>query len=182
MKERPRQYSRSGRAKAVADIVPDIGRAAFRRYGFVQSSVVSRWPEIVGETYAEVSAPESIRFQHGKRGEGVLTVIVEGAYAVMVQHVAPEIIERVNRFFGYRAVARIAIRQGRVEPRRAPSPRALKLEDLPADMSASLKPIVDDGLRACLESLALRLCASEGPPVISNLSPLNLPISTEKLR
>jgi hypothetical protein len=40
---------RANRARAVSDIVPDIGRAAFRRFGFVQSSIVSRWSEIVGE-------------------------------------------------------------------------------------------------------------------------------------
>jgi hypothetical protein len=36
---------RSNRARAVSDMLPDVGRAAFRRFGFVQSSVVSRWPE-----------------------------------------------------------------------------------------------------------------------------------------
>ena len=53
--------------RAVADMLPQIGNAAFRRFGFVQSAVVSRWPEIVGARYAEVSAPESIRFPAGKR-------------------------------------------------------------------------------------------------------------------
>ena len=49
--------SRAKRARAVSDMLPDVGRAAFRRFGFVQSSVVSRWREIVGERYAAVSAP-----------------------------------------------------------------------------------------------------------------------------
>src|SRR3546814_16632213 len=43
--ERPR----GGEARAIADLVPDIGRTAFRKFGFVQSSVVSRWREIVGD-------------------------------------------------------------------------------------------------------------------------------------
>src|SRR5262245_19758032 len=98
---------RALRARAVSEMVPEVGRAAFRRFGFIQSSVVSRWPEIVGERYAGVSAPESIRFPAGKRSDGVLTLVVEGAHAPMMQHVAPEIVERVNRFFGYQAVARI---------------------------------------------------------------------------
>src|SRR3546814_7784348 len=66
------QKRRSGKSRAMADIVPLVGRAAFRRFGFVQSSVVSRWHEIVGDRYAEVSVPESIRFPQGKRGEGTL--------------------------------------------------------------------------------------------------------------
>lgn len=107
---------RGGSARAVADMVPDVGRAAFRRFGFVQSSVVSRWAEIVGERYAGVSSPESIRFPHGRQADGVLTLRVDGAHGTMMQHVAPAIIERVNRFFGYTAVARIAIRPEAASP------------------------------------------------------------------
>ena len=91
---------RSNRARAVADLVPDVGRAAFRRFGFIQSSIVSRWREIVGERYAGVSAPESIRFPVGKKSNGVLTLMVEGAHAPTMQHDAPVIAERDNRFFG----------------------------------------------------------------------------------
>ena len=36
--------------------------STFKRFGFVQGAVVSRWAEIVGERYAKVSTPESIRF------------------------------------------------------------------------------------------------------------------------
>src|SRR5262245_49610029 len=46
-KARPYERPRGGPAKPVAELVPQIGRAAFRRFGFVQSSVVTRWPEIV---------------------------------------------------------------------------------------------------------------------------------------
>jgi hypothetical protein len=56
----------------VSELLPDVGRAAFRKFGFVQHAIVSRWNEIVGERYARVSAPESIRFPQGKRAEGVL--------------------------------------------------------------------------------------------------------------
>jgi len=154
---------RSGRARAVADMLPDVGRAAFRRFGFVQSSVVSRWAEIVGERYAGVSAPESIRFPVGKRSEGVLTLAVEGAHAPMMQHVAPTIVERVNRFFGYPAVARLVIRQGaapKPEPRRAPP----SLKPVPVELGDSLRAIADPELRACLASLAGALAATSGTP------------------
>ena len=50
-----KQYNRprGGGAKPISDLMPQIGRSAFRRFGFVQSSVVSRWPEIVGEAPIE---------------------------------------------------------------------------------------------------------------------------------
>lgn len=155
--------------RAVGDIVPDIGRASFRRFGFVQSAVVSRWAEIVGPRYADVSAPESIRFPPGKRSDGVLTLAVSGAHAAVMQHVAPEVIERVNRFFGYTAVARLVIRQGvaaKPEPRRAPP----SLRPVPIELGESLNVIADPELRACLANLAGALAASEGAPVFEERS------------
>jgi hypothetical protein len=136
-------------------MLPEIGGAAFRRFGFVQSSIVSRWREIVGERYARVSSPESIRFPHGKRSCGVLHLVVEGAHSTMMQHVAPTIVERVNRFFGYPAVERVQFRQGMVQLRKA-KPRAAppSLRPLPAELGESLRAVADPELRACLEALA----------------------------
>lgn len=145
---------RQRRARAIGEMLPEIGRASFRRFGFVQSSIVSRWPEIVGERYAQVSTPEDLRFPHGKRSNGVLRLTVSGAHATMMQHIEPEIIERVNRFFGYPAVARIAIRQGQVSPRPETRPVALALKPVPQSLGDSLREIDDPELRACLEGLA----------------------------
>ena len=150
--------ARQNRSRAVAELLPAVGGAAFRRFGFVQSSIVSRWAEIVGERLAGASAPESIRFPHGRKGDGTLTLVVRGAHAPMMQHVAPEIIERVNRFFGYGAVAKLQIRQGEVAsrtPRKAPP----SLRPVPAELGEGLKAIGDPELRAVLESLAAGVAA-----------------------
>ena len=161
--------ARANRARAVADIVPDVGRAAFRRFGFVQSSVVSRWTEIVGERYAHASAPESIRFPHGKREDGVLTVVASGAHAPMMQHVAPTVIERVNRFFGYAAVSKVVIRQGSLPaapPRATPAPSV----PIPTDLGDSLRTIADPELKTVLESLARGVAAARDIPVLGKVS------------
>ncbi|HEY0414337.1 MAG TPA: DciA family protein [Allosphingosinicella sp.] len=154
-KKQAGEAPRANRARAVSDMLPAAGGAAFRRFGFVQSSIVSRWREIVGERYARVSSPESIRFPPGKRSSGVLNLVVEGAHAPMMQHVAPVIVERVNRFFGYQAVERVQFRQGIVQvakarPRIAPP----SLRPIPAELGDSLRGIADPELRACLEALA----------------------------
>lgn len=162
---------RSRRARAVSDMLPDVGRASFRRFGFVQSSVVTRWREIVGERYAGVSTPESIRFPHGKRSEGVLTLVVEGAHAPMMQHVSPVIIERVNRFFGYPAVERVAFKQGIVKVAKAKARMAPpSLRPIPAELGDSLRVIADPELRACLESLARGVAASEGQAAFNEVT------------
>jgi len=160
-REEPR---RALRARAVSEMLPAIGGAAFRRFGFVQSSVVSRWQEIVGERYGGISAPESIRFPHGKRSQGVLNLVVDGAHAVTMQHVAPDIIERVNRFFGYPAVARLHVRQGRVRAARAKQVTApAENRPLSAEIGDSLRSIADAELRMCLEALAQGIAAQDAP-------------------
>jgi hypothetical protein len=148
--------------RAVSELVPAAGGAAFRRFGFVQSAVVSRWREIVGPRYASVSSPEAIRFPPGRKSGGALLLVVEGAHAPLMQHVAPEIVERVNRFFGYAAIGKVQFRQGlvqqaRVKPRPAPA-----LRPVPAELGDSLRAVADPELRACLESLARGLGSGEG--------------------
>jgi hypothetical protein len=161
---------RARRTRAMADLLPAAGGAAFRRFGFVQFSIVSRWQEIVGARYAAVSTPESIRFPHGKKSSGTLNLVVEGAHAPMMQHVAPFIQERVNHFFGYEAVARIAIRQGLVQVEKTrvrPAPPSLRPVSIPVDMKESLRDVADPELRLCLESLARSLTAGDGAPAVA---------------
>ncbi|WEK47512.1 MAG: DUF721 domain-containing protein [Candidatus Andeanibacterium colombiense] len=156
--ERPR----GGQARAIADLMPDIGRSAFRRFGFIQSSVVTRWPEIVGPRHARNCAPESIRFPPGEKSGGILQLVVTPAHAPLIQHVIPEIIERVNRFFGYNAVARVKLRQGEVKapagkPPAGGSAAAPVLKPIPMELGDSLRDIGDPELRTVLESLARSL-------------------------
>jgi hypothetical protein len=161
---------RARRMRAVSDLLPDAGGAAFRRFGFIQSSIVSRWREIVGARYAAVSSPETIRFPPGKKSKGVLTLIVEGAHAPMMQHVAPTIIERVNRFFGYPAVERLSFRQGIVQVEKAkPRTAPASLRPIPTELGDSLREVADPELRACLESLARGLVSGEGAPVVTTI-------------
>ena len=157
---------RTRRSRAVAEIVPGIGRAAFRRFGFVESAVVQRWSEIAGETYARHSAPDSMRFPAGKRAGGTLTIVCEGAFAPTLAHVEPQLIERVNRFFGYAAIAKIAIRHGEPAKRRGPVPAPDASIPIAPDVGDTLRTVTDPGLRATLESLARRIGTTSGPPKI----------------
>ena len=155
---------RSCRPRAAGELLGDVGGQSFRRFGFVQSSIVSRWSEIVGERYSKASSPESIRFPAGRKSSGVLTLPVDGAHAPLIQHVIPEIMERVNRFFGYKAVARVKLRQGEVKPPRADAPATAppSLKPIPMELGESLRDIGDPELRTVLESLARSLGAKEG--------------------
>ncbi|MDT0574768.1 DciA family protein [Croceicoccus sp. F390] len=159
-----RGRARGGSAQRIADLMPDIGRTAFRKFGFVQSSVVTRWTEIVGDRHASISAPESIRFAAGQKADGVLNLVVLPAHAPMMQHVCPELIERVNRFFGYRAIIRIKMRQGAIQPRASVADtkpdriRASQGAKISAEMGDCLRDVADPELRKVLESLAQSMC------------------------
>ncbi len=111
--------------------------------------------------------PKSIRFPQGRKAGGALTLLVEGAHAPLIQHLAPLIIERVNRFFGHAAIDRIVFRQGKppAPPARIERPA---LRPVPKELGEGLREIADPELRACLESLASQIAASGGPPSLAS--------------
>ena len=175
-KRKPEEDSpRSCRPRAAGELVGDIGGQSFRRFGFVQHSIVSRWSEIVGERYGKVSCPESIKFPTGKKAGGVLTLLVDGAHAPLIQHLTPMIVERVNRFFGYAAINRIVFKQGK-PPAPAPRPERPQLRPVPKELGEGLREIADPELRACLESLAAQIAASSGLPSLSTEDDEPIPV------
>ena len=166
---------RSCRPRSAGELIGGVGDRSFRRFGFVQSSIVSRWAEIVGERYARVSSPESIRFPTGRKAGGVLTLLVEGAHAPLIQHLTPLIVERVNRFFGYAAINRIVFRQGKpMAP--PPRPDRPQLRPVPKELGEGLREIADPELRACLESLAAQIVATSGPPLLLEDAEAAIPV------
>ena len=160
--ERPR----GGEARAISDLVPEIGRTAFRKFGFIQSSVVSRWREIVGDRLADVTQPAMIRFPAGQKAGGTLHLTISGAHAPMLQHVAPDLMAAVNRFFGYAAIAHVRMTHGQVTPAPPVQPPAM-LKAVPAELGDSLRDIGDPELRTVLERMAAGLGAAPKIPRIS---------------
>ena len=177
--EHPRKSAegspRNGRARRAGEMIGDVGGMAFKRFGFVQSAIVSRWSEIVGERYAKVSSPESIRFPAGRKSGGVLTLLVQGAHAPLMQHLTPLIVERVNRFFGYEAVTKLVFRQGKPAAPAKPPPRP-QPGPVPHELGEGLREIADPELRACLESLAGRIAATSGPPSLDAPATMCIPV------
>ncbi|MCL6742023.1 DciA family protein [Sphingomonas sp. RB56-2] len=177
--ESKEEAPRVGHVRACGDLVSDIAGITFKRFGFMQGAVVSRWAEIVGERYARVSTPESIRFPAGKKSGGTLTLSVEGAHAPLIQHLGPLIIERVNRFFGYEAVTKVAFSQGRIPRARSPIERP-PLAAVPKELGEGLRQIADPELRTVLESLAGKLAGSRGAPAVDKLPSTPIPIIRSK--
>ena len=113
----------SNRFRNAAPLAALVGKTigdALKRQGFASVEIVTQWQEIVGEDLARRSEPMKLTWPRRDDPDsvGILQIRVEGGYALEIQHLQQIIIERVNRYFGWRCVGRIAIRQGPVSPRR----------------------------------------------------------------
>jgi hypothetical protein len=122
-------------AAPLADLVGKTVGDAFARQGFAAVEIVTHWQDIVGEDLAKRSEPMKLSWPRRDDPDsvGVLQIKVEGAYALEIQHLQPVIVERVNRYFGWRCVGRLAIRQGpvsvrRKRPARSKQPAAEEIE------------------------------------------------------
>lgn len=87
-----------------------FGTAASRQ-GFAVADVLIRWPEVVGEALSGLCHPVRVAYGRGRNLGATLVVEVEGARGPEVEMMAPRIIERVNAFYGYRAITRLSISQ-----------------------------------------------------------------------
>lgn len=105
------------KTKSIAEAVKKASDRAFRRYGFSQREIVSRWPDIVGPALADCSMPERLTFPRDEKRGGTLYIRVQGSMALELQHFEPIVIERINSYYGYQAVERLVYRHGPVPAR-----------------------------------------------------------------
>lgn len=83
--------------------------------GFSGLEIIENWPEIVGADLALGIQPEKLTFEKQSRINGTLHVkSAGGAFALLFEHHRQEVIDRINSFFGYPAVAFVRITQGKL--------------------------------------------------------------------
>jgi hypothetical protein len=134
---------------------------AARACGFATVGLLSEWPAIVGAELAQFTMPDKVVWPRRRddaeqdpapkahRIEGAILVLrVEGPRAIEVQHRSGKILERVNSYFGYRAVAEMRILQAPVA-RKAARPAAPPPPIDPAALPRTAE-IEDQGLRGAL--------------------------------
>jgi hypothetical protein len=160
-------------AKPLRELLGKVVGDTFKRQGFASAELVTRWTEIVGAEIAACSEPikmqwprppsPSLRATAGRpdasrhdpaweRPPGTLILRVQGPAAIEIQHLANIICERVNRFLGWRAVERIALRQA---PLRRATRKSRPAVDpvAAAAIAASLASVADEDLRQALARL-----------------------------
>lgn len=150
----------------VGNLLNKVAGAALRRQGFAQIEIVARWPAVVGELLARYSAPERISFPVGEQAGGTLYIRTDGAFALELQHLEPLVIDRINSFYGFPAVARLAIRQGplpKINTRKVFSARPLSTDER-NNLEQSLNTTTDEALKQALSSLGEAVIGSAPPP------------------
>jgi hypothetical protein len=126
---------------------------AARARGFAEASVLADWATIVGTALALRCEPVALSFAGGRRQGGVLELRAGGGAALELQHAAPQLIQRINDYFGFRAVGRLRVLQAPTVGRRQPAPprpRPTLGPDEEALVAQTTASIRDDGLRAAL--------------------------------
>lgn len=125
--------------------------------GFASTELIARWAEIAGPEIAAHSEPMKINWPRGMGDAApepaTLVLRVEGPAALEIQHLSAVILERVNRFFGWQAIGRIALRQAPLRRREPPTPPPPPDPETAGRIAASLPAIEDDDLRQALARL-----------------------------
>ena len=125
--------------------------------GFASTEIIARWTDIAGPEIAAHSEPMKITWPRAVGEDSpepaTLVLRVEGPAALEIQHLSAVILERVNRFFGWQAIGRLALRQAPLRRRAAKPPPASPDPEAQARVAATLPQIEDDGLRAALARL-----------------------------
>lgn len=145
-------------AKPLATLLGGVFADVYARQGFAARELVTRWAEIAGTDVARFSEPLKIQWPPPVEGQpqepATLVLRVEGPMALEIQHMSDIILQRVNRFFGWNAVNRLALRQAPLsrpaaarKPPPPPSPEAV------AQVARTLDSIADEDLREALARL-----------------------------
>ena len=134
--------------------------------GFSQARLVTHWHDIVGTEIATQAQPVAVKYAHNKIG-ATLSLLVNGANAPQIQMQTPQIIERVNAFYGFNAIQTIKLTQtssARLTLPAAPmkqNPTKLLPDQKTKQIANMVQPVTDKGLRKALTTLGQHIAQKQ---------------------
>ena len=144
-------------AKPLSGLLGDVFSDAYAKQGFAARELVTRWAEIAGPHIAAHSEPLKMQWPRPVEGQpqepATLILRVEGPMALEIQHSSDVILQRVNRFFGWSAVGRLALRQAPLSRRKAPPRPQAPDPKAVAKVAETLSAVEDEELRTALARL-----------------------------
>jgi hypothetical protein len=150
---------RGGGLRRLPDLLGRVLDPAARRRGLAEAKLLTEWPAIVGPRLGARSQPVRLAHRPDQAG-GVLTLHVAGSAALELQHSEPQVLERINGFFGYPAVARLHLVQApparmMAPPSARPRPGLTSAEE--GEVAAAVRAVGDPALQAALARLGRTL-------------------------
>ena len=142
--------------KTIGTNVTKIVKPLISKRGFGNSEIINNWVNIVGNKLAQNIMPQKISYNCNSNLDGVLLLRVNSSsVALEIQYVEKQIINKINTYFGFRAIGRIKIIQGPI-----PSPerkltskiRSIAKTDK-IELERKLNSIKDPDLRVALAAL-----------------------------
>ena len=144
-------------AKPLSVLLGDVFSDAYARQGFAARELVTRWAEIAGPEISVHCEPLKMQWPRPVEGQpqepATLVLRVDGPMALEIQHASDIVLQRVNRFFGWSAVGRLALRQGPLSRRQPPAASRAPDANTVAEVAETLSSIEDQELRAALARL-----------------------------
>ena len=142
--------------------IKDLTKNVIGKFGFIEADIISNWSSIVGKEMADKTYPLKINFTKNNRDNGNLHLATSsGAYALEIQHREKIILERINSYFGYKAVAKITIMQDvgsmdyKSDEDETPEIELTKEEE--NSIKEEVKDIKNEDLKNVLENLGAKL-------------------------
>lgn len=133
------------------------------RYGAAYVQILLDWPHIVGSRFAELSSVIHLKFPPNKKTEGVLQIRCISAAIPLLQAQSLQIIARINRYFGYNAVAQLKFQAGLVvkkKPGKATERKMLTAETQ-TKIESMTNVVTNDNLREALQRLGAGIYQEE---------------------
>ena len=94
--------------KSFKNSLPKNVKKILNKKGFVYTEILNRWNYLVGNEISKVSFPKTFK-PSGKNAPGTLIISVQRGNEVNIEFSKNTIIEKINGFFGYKALNNIRL-------------------------------------------------------------------------
>lgn len=152
---------RTNAPKALGVSLGRLTRPIMKQRGVALAEIINRWTEIAGPLLVQETQPEKLVYASGAGHAATLEIGVSPAFALELQHLSPLIIDKINGYFGFRAVEKLRLKQTPIHRPESRATAERRIRPLDAEQRAKLDELLvgveDRELRQALENLGQSL-------------------------
>jgi len=101
-------------AQTLSNFLPDEVKKILKKRGFAELELLKNWENIVPKKYISLVSPIKIKPNSQEEG-GHLVLKVDPSIAFAIEHEKEKIIKKINSFFGYQAIVKLELIQGKIQ-------------------------------------------------------------------